>query len=92
VILINDGSSDGTLQTVIDTFRLKKIDRVYRRFLTTPPVKAIYYNVETPNLLVVDKERGGKADALNCGINVSRCPTSAPLTPIPSWRRTRSSG
>jgi cellulose synthase/poly-beta-1,6-N-acetylglucosamine synthase-like glycosyltransferase len=74
VILINDGSSDGTLQTVINTFRLKKIDRVYRKFLKTAAVKAIYYNVETPNLLVVDKERGGKADALNCGINVSRCP------------------
>lgn len=74
VILINDGSTDGTLQSVIDTFRLKKIDRVYRPFLKTKAVKAIYYNVETPNLIVIDKERGGKADALNCGANVSRCP------------------
>jgi cellulose synthase/poly-beta-1,6-N-acetylglucosamine synthase-like glycosyltransferase len=74
VILINDGSSDGTLQKVIDAFQLRKVDRVYRKFLRTEPVKAIYHNVETPNLIVVDKERGGKADALNCGINVSRCP------------------
>jgi len=74
VILVNDGSEDGTLRTVIDSFRLKKIDRVYRNFLKTETVKSFYYSDETPNLLVVDKERGGKADALNCGINASRSP------------------
>jgi cellulose synthase/poly-beta-1,6-N-acetylglucosamine synthase-like glycosyltransferase len=74
VIIINDGSTDGTLQKVIDTFGLKKIDRVYRTFLKTKPVKGFYYSLETPNLLVIDKEQGGKADALNCGINVSRSP------------------
>jgi len=74
VIIINDGSTDGTLQKVIDSFGLKKIDRVYRTFLKTKPVRGFYYSLETPNLLVIDKERGGKADALNCGINVSRSP------------------
>ncbi len=74
VIIVNDGSTDETLQIVIDTFGLKKIDRVYRTFLKTKPVKGFYYSLETPNLLVIDKEQGGKADALNCGINVSRSP------------------
>lgn len=74
VIIINDGSTDGTLQTVIDAYRLKRIDRVYRRFLPTKPIKGFYYNLETPNLLVIDKENGGKSDALNCGINISRSP------------------
>ncbi len=74
VIIINDGSTDGTLQKVIDAFSLKKIDRVYRTFLKTKPVKGFYHSLETPNLLVVDKERGGKSDALNCGINISRSP------------------
>jgi len=74
VIIINDGSTDGTLKKVIDSFGLKKIDRVYRTFLKTKPVRGFYYSLETPNLLVIDKERGGKADALNCGINVSRSP------------------
>lgn len=74
VIVINDGSSDGTLKKVIDEFRLRKIDRVYRKFLATQRVNGFYYNLDTPHLLVVDKERGGKSDALNCGINVSRSP------------------
>ncbi len=74
VIVINDGSNDDTLRAVIEKFRLIKIDRVYREFIETEPVKAFYAGEETPNLLVVDKDQGGKSDALNCGINASRSP------------------
>jgi len=74
VIVVNDGSIDRTLQTVIDAFRLKKADRVYRSNLATGQVKGFYTCAETPNLLVIDKENGGKADAMNCGINASSCP------------------
>ncbi|HUJ18040.1 MAG TPA: glycosyltransferase [Nitrospirota bacterium] len=72
VIVINDGSEDGTLEAVIGVFGLKKIDLVYRNILHTVPVKGFYANPEIPNLIVIDKERSGKADALNCGITVSR--------------------
>src|SRR5512143_382059 len=72
VIVINDGSEDGTLKAVISAFGLKKIDLVYRNILHTVPVKGFYYNPEIPNHVVVDKERSGKADSLNCGIAVSR--------------------
>jgi cellulose synthase/poly-beta-1,6-N-acetylglucosamine synthase-like glycosyltransferase len=74
VIVINDGSDDGTLETIVNAFGLKKIDLVYRNFLRTTPVKAFYSNPEIPTLIVIDKERSGKADSLNCGINVSRSP------------------
>lgn len=74
VIVVNDGSTDNTLDTLVEAFRLKKIDRAYRRILPTAPVRIFYYNPEVPNLLVVDKGKGGKADSLNCGINVSRSP------------------
>jgi len=74
VIVINDGSTDRTLESLINTFRLNKIDVVYRHILKTGPVKGFYYNPEHPNLLVIDKEKMGKSDALNCGINVSRSP------------------
>ena len=74
VIVINDGSQDDTLQKVVETFDLKRTDRVYRKTLPTSEVRGIYASLEVPNLVVVDKTRGGKADALNAGINASRYP------------------
>jgi cellulose synthase/poly-beta-1,6-N-acetylglucosamine synthase-like glycosyltransferase len=74
VIVINDGSTDKTLETILDVFQLNKIDLVHRNFLKTKPVRGFYYNPEIPNLLLVDKERANKADALNSGVNVSRSP------------------
>jgi len=74
VIIVNDGSTDNTLEVLVDSFRLKKIDRAYRSILKTSRVRGFYYNRDFPNLLVIDKEKGGKADSLNCGINVSRSP------------------
>ena len=47
VLIINDGSTDGTLQTIIEAFHLKKIDRVYRPFLETLSVNAFYYSNAT---------------------------------------------
>ncbi len=74
VIVINDGSSDRTLQFLVEAFRMTPIDLVYRDVFKTKRVRSFYYNKEIPNLLVVDKERGGKADALNCGINMCHSP------------------
>lgn len=74
VIVINDGSEDKTLMLLIETYNLQKVDQLYRNILKTEPIKGFYYNKEHPNLLVVDKEKGGKSDALNTGINISHYP------------------
>ncbi len=74
VIVINDGSTDRTLEAVISAFNLKKVDLVYRNILRTIPVRGFYANPEIANLVVIDKERSGKADSLNCGLTVSRSP------------------
>lgn len=74
VIVINDGSQDKTLQLLIDTYTLQKTDQLYRDILETEAINAFYYNKQFPNLLVVDKVKGGKADALNTGINISHYP------------------
>ena len=76
IVVINDGSKDGTLKKLIDFFQLKKLSYVYNVSIPTKPVHGIYrsplpaYN----RLVVIDKENGGKADALNAGINVAKYP------------------
>jgi cellulose synthase/poly-beta-1,6-N-acetylglucosamine synthase-like glycosyltransferase len=74
VIVINDGSKDKTLETLKTRFKLRKTAREYHPQIPTQPVRAIYKSDETPNLLVVDKANGGKADSLNAGINISSYP------------------
>lgn len=74
VIVVNDGSTDGTLQKLIDRYGLRKSDVVFRRVLETRPVRGIYTSPEYPKLVVVDKENGKKSDALNAGLNISRYP------------------
>lgn len=74
VIVVNDGSSDGTLRRLVDSFGLRRIDLVYRDVIKTEKVRGFHYSVDFPNLIVVDKERGGKSDSLNCGVNIARSP------------------
>ena len=77
VIIINDGSTDDTLEKVIKEFSLVKIDFAYDPKLSTKPVKGIYKSTDDAyaKLIVVDKENGkSKADASNAGINVSSFP------------------
>ena len=74
VIVINDGSKDATLQTLIDAFELKKTDRLYDEICPHQPIIAIYESPNQSRLTVIDKKNGGKADALNAGINLSRAP------------------
>lgn len=74
VIVINDGSSDRTLELLIQTFALRKSKRIHHSDLPHKPIRSLYISDQYPNLLIVDKENGGKADALNAGINVARAP------------------
>lgn len=74
VIVVNDGSSDATLQTLIDAYGLRPIQRHFDQPLEHQPIRGIYGAEHQPRLIVVDKANGGKADALNAAINVSRAP------------------
>jgi len=74
VVVINDGSDDETMDRLIKEFELTARGRVYQRQLRAQPIKAIYESRSHPNLVVVDKEHGGKSDSLNAGINVSQYP------------------
>ncbi|MFM8433066.1 MAG: glycosyltransferase family 2 protein [Bacteroidota bacterium] len=74
VIIINDGSKDETLQLMIEGYDLEKVPYAYDQVLDCKRIRGIYKSriPSLGKLTVVDKENGGKADALNAGINVSR--------------------
>lgn len=74
VIVVNDGSNDATLARLVEAFELRRIDRPYKRSLPTREVLGVYGSLVHQNLRVVDKVKGGKSDALNAGINLSRYP------------------
>lgn len=74
IIVINDGSTDTTKEVMIEYFAMKKLNKVIRKQLDSEPIDGIYQSTIHPNLILVDKVNGGKADALNAGINVSRFP------------------
>lgn len=74
VIVVNDGSRDATLAELVMAFELKPFPRAYEVRLATGVVRGMYFSVSVPGLLVIDKVNGGKADAINCGINASRYP------------------
>jgi poly-beta-1,6-N-acetyl-D-glucosamine synthase len=72
VIVVNDGSSDGTLAALVDAFDLVPYQAFVRHVFPHEEVRAMYRSVEYPNLVVVDKVNGGKSDALNAALNVAR--------------------
>lgn len=72
VIVVNDGSNDDTLHRLRQAFELEPYEVFVRRVFSTEEVRAIYRSAGHPNLIVVDKVNGGKADALNAGLNVAR--------------------
>ncbi|QYH38491.1 glycosyltransferase family 2 protein [Algoriphagus sp. NBT04N3] len=74
VIIINDGSKDDTLTKLLDAFELQKVSYAYNPEIITQEVKGVYksQNKSYRRLTVIDKENGGKADALNAGINISQ--------------------
>ena len=74
VIVVNDGSSDDTLERLRQAFDLYEIPRIYPETIITAPLRAVYRSRTRTRLCVIDKDNGGKADSLNAAINASRWP------------------
>lgn len=74
VIVVNDGSTDSGLSKVIDFYGMIKVNMYIDDEIKTAKIRGIYRSIhsEYANLILVDKENGGKADALNAGVMVSR--------------------
>ncbi|NNV55865.1 glycosyltransferase family 2 protein [Limnovirga soli] len=73
VIIVNDGSKDDSLQKMIEAYHLEKVVFAVNEQISSKKIRGIYKSVlpAFKKLIVVDKENGGKADALNAGINVA---------------------
>jgi cellulose synthase/poly-beta-1,6-N-acetylglucosamine synthase-like glycosyltransferase len=75
VVVVNDGSADDTLQKMVDAFGLVEFPEAYRRRLQTARIQRIFVMPGGQGRVrLVDKENGGKADAINAGINTARYP------------------
>ncbi len=74
VIVVNDGSQDDSLRKLIEHFDLISTDQTISYRIPTKTIRGIYKsrNKAFSKLIVVDKANGGKADALNAGLNISR--------------------
>ena len=79
IVVVNDGSQDGTLRRIVEEFGFERIEITYEERITTSPLRGFYEKRTSlpPGVtrwVLIDKENGGKADALNAGINASTCP------------------
>jgi cellulose synthase/poly-beta-1,6-N-acetylglucosamine synthase-like glycosyltransferase len=72
IIVISDGSKDLTVQVLAEKFDLVPVKTIYEQRIKTKPVRSLYRSSTYPSLVVVDKENGGKADALNVGLSFAR--------------------
>ncbi|MBV9993832.1 MAG: glycosyltransferase family 2 protein [Caulobacteraceae bacterium] len=75
IIVINDGSTDETLNILVENFSLERTEgRDYDLVVEHRTIRGLYASSLHPRLLVIDKQNGGKADALNAGLNIATAP------------------
>jgi cellulose synthase/poly-beta-1,6-N-acetylglucosamine synthase-like glycosyltransferase len=74
ILVVNDGSKDRTVERLTEAFNLREADRVPTAELHSERVRRVLRSRRHPNLWVIDKENGGKADALNAGLNHCQTP------------------
>ena len=70
VVIVVDGATDDTLEVLQSGFDLIPIHPVYQQRVPTADVMRIFRSASEEDLIVVEKVNGGKADAMNVGLNV----------------------
>ena len=71
IVVVNDGSRDATVEVLTRRFELVPMPSVLEPRIATKAVRRLYRSRTHPNLVVADKENGGKADALNVALNLA---------------------
>ena len=92
VIVVDDGSTDMTLDRLAQGFGLLEMDGAYHPSIPTAPIRTYYFNPAIPNLLVVSKVRGASPTPSTPASTCAAHPTSATWTPIACSSATPCSG
>lgn len=74
IVVVNDGSKDNTLEILKDEFEFELFPEAPRLSIKCKEIRGVYLSRRLNNLRLIDKVNGGKADAINAGINISRSP------------------
>ena len=74
VVVVNDGSTDNTMQALIEAYALYEVPPIYQTIVPTARVKGYYRSRVHTRLACIDKENGGKGDSLNAALNAARFP------------------
>ncbi len=74
ITVVNDGSTDETLTVLDEQFDLQPVDAEIPVEMPSEPVHQVYRSAVYEELLVIDKENGGKSDALNAGLWLTEMP------------------
>ncbi|MFC2084827.1 glycosyltransferase [Bacteroidota bacterium] len=74
IIVVNDGSTDKTLENIFKEFSIRQVSFKPYYKIKCKEIKSVYISPVYPKLTVVNKVNGGKADAINAGINIAKYP------------------
>ena len=74
IVVVADGPKDKTMEMLAQGYEMQPAPASYAQPIFSQPVKAVYRTLRYPDLVAIDKMNGGKADAINAGINAARHP------------------
>ncbi len=75
IIVVDDGSKDKTSQKLIEAYNMTMVRRPIHRRINCQIEEFVYETiVDKVPITLIRKKNGGKADALNMGINASKYP------------------